>query len=239
MSFHIIYSKSWLLKLSRGCWSTSSVVLGGVVNDMANENIPFDSEMIRPNYKIISSPQDPVYTSSSSSNNPLNPLVTTGLSAAFAQIGQYFTLNTGAQLSGANNYLYCQLALPARWTKEMHIDRIRAGTSSTSSAAIIEIRSLGTTPLGLTLTPVSPTNTNLLSSKTTLVTAGYASSSTNITSGSLLFSFIQGTGTSDLDLGGRVIAGNPTASTLYFYLKLSDSVNASSILSCSWWEDLL
>jgi len=202
---------------------------------MTKENSAIDSEIMRPT-SIISSILAPVYTSSISINDPNYPQAITSLGTAFAQIGQYFTINTGAALAVANDYFYCQFAIPPHWTKEMNVDRIQAGTSSTSVPATIELRSLGTTSLGITLTPVSPINTNLASANTSLVTAGYALSSTNITSGTLLFSYLQVSGTANIDLDGRVIVANPKASSLYFYLKLAANVNANCILGCSWWE---
>lgn len=204
---------------------------------MLKENLPIDSEIQRLNDKIISSLSEPIYTSSTSINNPNIPIVVTGLATAFSQSGHYFTISTGAQLSGTNNYLYLQIAVPPHWTKEMHIDRLRIGSTSTSNPSILEVRNLGTTPLELSTTPITPINTNFTSLNTSPVTAGYVLSSTNISTGDLLFSYIQTAGTTNIELDGRVIIANPTASTIYFYLKLIGSTSANCILSCSWWED--
>lgn len=200
---------------------------------MPQDDIQSESEMMRPNFKIISSPSEPVYTTSISTNNPQYPLVTQDLAPAFAQLGKRFTTNTGARSVTNNGFLVLQAIIPANTGKTIYVDRIRAGTDSTSVVDVLFALVTGTTA-------ITPLNTNLGSTNTTAVTAGYlVSSSDPITAGTVALTFIQGGGTTDLEFNGRIVIPSKTSvQNICIRLKNTGSgaQSSNSAISFSWWE---
>lgn len=200
---------------------------------MPKDDIQSDSEMLRPNFKIISTPSEPVYTTSVSTNNPQYPILIQDLAPGFAQLGKRFSANTAARSVANNGFLVLQATIPANTGKTIYVDRIRAGTDTTSVVDVLFTSVSGTQK-------VDPLNTNLGSAYTTEVTAGYlVSTSDPITDGTVALTFIQGSGTTDLEFNGRIIIPSKTSiQSICIRLKNTGSGGQSSnaAISFSWWE---
>jgi hypothetical protein len=187
-------------------------------------------ELVRSNCKVISSTVEPVYTASISVNNPVMPSVIESRAAAYAYLGQRFTVDTSALSMANNGYLVLQITIPANWGKTMYVDRMRVGTSITSIVDCLPATITGTTPLTVI-------NSNFGSNKTSTVTAGYLLTTTNPITGTPVQTCILSGGTYELDYDGRFIMQSKATAQNYC-IKVTNTGTASStgMVSFSWWE---
>lgn len=197
---------------------------------MPKDKINVNPELIRTNCRIISSSAEPLYTVSASINNPTMPAVTEDLSSAYNKLGKRFNINTGALTIPNNNYLVTQITIPANWGKTMYVDRVRAGTSSTS---IVDFMPATITPSN-TLTPM---NTHVGSTNATTVTAGYLITTTNPTTAAPLLTYILTGGTYETNFEGRIIIPSTSSIQRYIIRVTNTSTgNTTCMTSFSWYE---
>lgn len=197
---------------------------------MNKEDIQIDVEMLRTNTKIISSPREPVYTSSVSTNNPALPVVIKTTAEAYAQLGKRFSFNTAAQSMTANGYLALQITIPANWGKTMYIDRLRVGTSTSSIVDCMPASITGTTPL-------TATNSNFGSANTTSVTGGYLITTTNPTTATPVQTCILTSGTLEINYDGRFVIPSKTTAQNYTIRVMNTGAGSSSgMITFAWWE---
>lgn len=201
---------------------------------MPKDTIKIDPNKGRPNTKLYTSPSDPLYTASTSVNNPASPSVISSIPVSYAKNGQYYNANTSAAAIAKGSSLILQLTLPASWSKTMYVDRIRGGSDNTATINVYQA--------AVTIaTTVAVVNTNLtVSNKSSNVQAGALTPSTDPLTGIPVFAFVTGSGTTDIDLGGRVIISNTATTVQNYCFKITNtsatSSSANCLISVGWWE---
>lgn len=195
-------------------------------NDLGTKNL-------RPNYKIISSVSQPVYTSSVSINNPAMPTATEELTLAYNKLQSRFIVSSGAVNVAKGSVLVLYVTIPTDVGKTIYFDRLRAGNSDLSQIDIFVLDSAPTVTSPLTIN-----NTFIGSSTSTKVTAGYNTTDPGI-AGNLAVQTLLLTGGVNYETcyGGRVIFQIPTAA-LYYCVRVKNigSGSSASMISLSWWE---
>lgn len=204
--------------------------------------MPIDADLdkikdLRPNYKIISSASQPVYTASLSVNNPAMPTVTEDLGVTYNKLGKRFSVNTAAQTFGSGSdtpYLRTAVTIPANLT--VYIDRVRAGATASS---VITLWSLSSNPIGSTNT-MGRICTNVGSGKTSSITAAYfdisGTSFSATSSNTLILTIVLTGGTYETDLGGRIIFPSSTYLGIQVQNMTSSGAGIYCMTNVSWWE---
>jgi hypothetical protein len=187
---------------------------------------PNISGAYRSNFKIISSPMDPVYSATIHYGGVVN-----------TNFSQLYTI-TAVTTVAANGFLVMQLTNPANSNKAIRIDRVSGGASVNTTFDTFKNATFSVTPTILTVL-----NRNWGSGNTSVMTAKYAiaaSGADPTTGGTLMSSVIQTGGPVSREYDGEFYV--PYGSTdRQFYVRLTNNTAASNLvaLNITWEETVL
>ncbi len=173
------------------------------------------------NYKIINSNEEPLFTDST-------PSYIYG-----ADQGQVYDITTGGINVAANGFLLFQLTNTSNSGKTINIIRLAGGSTVNTTLDIMRNAAFASSGIGIT-----PHNNNWDYSDTSVCSAKYLTSGSDVTSGgSLLISYIQTGGQTLFPFDGRLVIPSST-SDRQFYIRLTNNTNQVNrcSLSLAYWE---
>ncbi|MBP2650156.1 MAG: hypothetical protein H6Q74_981 [Firmicutes bacterium] len=204
---------------------------------MSKEDITINPEELRPNFKISSSAQEPVYTTSASSaSQPEYTADVTNLN--YASQGLLYTLTTPAAIIQTSNFMALNMSNPTTSGKTAYLMQCSAYNSgkpnSASNYTRIDIyRNASVTTTGAIAATAQ--NTNLGSSTTSSCTAYYVALSSNAVSGTASATRVESIGNPVIfDFNGGYVVPAGKSFTIQAY----NNTNGTNVISLnlSWLE---
>lgn len=177
-----------------------------------------------PNYKIINSEIEPLYSQS----------VVTVYATNSSQQGLVYTVNTAAQTIGAADFLTVQVTNPSSSTRTVYINTIFGGSTAAINLSLLRNASFAAAGTSLT-----PRNNNWSYSDSSQCSSKYTTSGSDPTSGgTLLESLYQNSGNFYLPYQGQLII-SPGASDRYLCVQVENPSLLTAVVvvvGISWWE---
>jgi hypothetical protein len=177
-----------------------------------------------PNYKIINSETEPLYTQSTAIT----------YAASSSQQGQVYTVNTSPQTVAASSFLTVQITNPSSSTRTVYVNTIFGGSTATINLSVLRNGSFAAAG-----TAVTPRNNNWAFADNSSCSSKYIITGSDPTSGgTLLESLYQNNGNFYIPYAGQLIIP-PRATNRFLCIRVENpSILTATValVGVSWWE---